>query len=204
MTTVLSAPTAETVPTRRKLFQQQSEIGIALCRRGDWDGGIDRLLRLKKTSSNEEWTPGLASSYLGYGLASRQKKYDEGLRYCEAAVRREVWEPDTYLNLARTHLLRKDPKRAVSALERGLQIDPDHKELLLLQNKLGRRRKLTFPLLARGHFLNRIAGKVRHGLATNRSTKGDAKTTESPTSQATSPGTRPRVVRPPAQTSHSS
>ena len=160
-----SVPSAEATAKRRELLQHLGELGIALCRRGDWVGGIAQLLRLQQTSGTHEWTPGVASSYLGYGLASRKKKYEEGLRHCEEAVRREVWEPETYLNLARTYLLRKELKRAVWALDRGLAMDPDHEEILSLRRKLGRRRKLTFPFLPRGHFLNRLVGGIRHNLA---------------------------------------
>ena len=107
----------------------------------------------------------MADSYLGYGLAVEGGQYEDGLRRCRAAVRRELWEPETWLNLARTYLLRREKRSAVQAIEQGLEIDPDQAELLALQRRLGVRRRPVLGFLDRGHPLNVALGKMRHGFS---------------------------------------
>lgn len=135
-----------------------------MCRRGDWQGGIARLRMVVSESGSLEWVPGLVYSYLGYGLAAAGDEYEEGVRYCESAVRQEVWEPEHYLNLARTYLLRKDRRRAVRVLDLGLRLDAAHPALRALRSQLGWRRRSTFPFLPRAHALNRWTGSLRQQL----------------------------------------
>ena len=139
--------------------------GVDLCRRGDWKRGLAHLSMVEANKGGGQAIPGLALSYLGYGIASQQGRLLDGLRYCQAGVDREIWRAENHFNLARTYLLGGQVKRAIASLDYALGLEPTHPEMLDLRFKLGVRRSPTFPFLDRRHPLNRIAGKLRHQLA---------------------------------------
>lgn len=146
----LSRETAETL-----------ERGIGHCRRDDWDAGLRFLGRLAE-SDERPGLPGLFYSYLGYGIARCDGRLVEGLKLCNHAIKVEFYQPDNYLNLARTHLLAKDRSAAVEAIQGGLAIDPNHVELCALARELGVRRLPVVTFLSRDNPLNRLLGWLRH------------------------------------------
>ncbi|HET9228741.1 MAG TPA: hypothetical protein VFR31_18825, partial [Thermoanaerobaculia bacterium] len=75
---------------------------LALCREGNWNEGLVYLGQLAESGEPGSAMPGLFYSYLGYGIARCQGKVQEGLKLCEHSVKVEFYEPDNYLNLART------------------------------------------------------------------------------------------------------
>jgi hypothetical protein len=79
--------------------------GIALCREGSWRQGLDILRRVAAHDDRQGDLPGLFYSYLGFGIARFDRRVREGLQLCEHAVKREFYQPENYLNLARTELL---------------------------------------------------------------------------------------------------
>ncbi|MDX1383874.1 MAG: hypothetical protein R3190_09550 [Thermoanaerobaculia bacterium] len=158
-----AALSPESSVERRQRLRLAARRGVELCRAGDWATGVEMLSRVAEVDA--DWEPGLAGSYLGYGLASVRGEVDEGLSYCWAAVRREVWEADNHLNLARTYLLRREKKLAVAAIELGLSIDPRHSGLQSLRKRLGIRRKPVLGFLPRGHSLNVALGRLRKKLS---------------------------------------
>lgn len=140
--------------------------GIDCCRRGDWDQGLLYLGRVAEASDRSS-LPGLFYSYLGYGIARCQNRVAEGLKLCEHSVKLEFYQPENYLNLARTCLLGKDRPGAVRAIRRGLKIDSQHLELLALYRELGMREAPVLPFLQRSNPLNQILGRIRHAFRTN-------------------------------------
>jgi len=132
---------------------------LALCRAGDWDGGLYHLGRLAE--SGEPAMPGLFYSYLGYGIARCQGKVKEGLKLCQHSIKVEFYESENYLNLARTCLLDKDRGGAVRAVRKGLKVDPQSLDLLALYRDLGIRQGPVLPFLSRNNLLNRILGRIR-------------------------------------------
>src|SRR5262249_16307719 len=64
------------------------ERAIEQCRKGNWDQGLPYLGQL---ASSEDRTrlPGLFYSYLGYGIALREQRVDEGLKLCKHAIKIE-------------------------------------------------------------------------------------------------------------------
>ncbi len=137
--------------------------GVTLCREGHWNQGIERLAAAADRKSSGE-VSSLMYSYLGYGIAKFKGKRREGLALCEHAVKVEFYQPDNQLNLARTLLLNGNRKKAIEAITRGLQIDPDHSELVTLRKDLGSRRSPVFGFLGRDNFLNVLLGRMRHSL----------------------------------------
>ena len=165
MTQVMSRPRGTDSTEQRELVLRNAQIGIDLCRRGVWKEGLAQLARVEANKGGGQAIPGLALTYLGYGIASQQGRLFDGVRYCRAGVDREIWRAENHLNLARTYLLAGQMKQAIAALDYGLGIEPTNPAMLDLRLKLGVRRSTTFPFLKRNHPLNRIAGKLRHRLA---------------------------------------
>lgn len=144
-------------------FQHALE-GIEQCRRGEWNEGIGRLAKAA-ASAERGFMPGLVFSYLGYGLALKEGRIDEGLALCRHAVRLQLFEPENHLNLARTQLLGDDRSAAYRTVREGLRVDRHDKQLQALRKKLGERRKPTLGFLSRTHPINRALGRLRHAIA---------------------------------------
>jgi tetratricopeptide (TPR) repeat protein len=147
-------------PARREL---SGMLGRAIdeCRKGNWDQGLP-YLGLLADSADRSSLPGLFYSYLGYGIALREQRLDEGLKLCKHAIKIEFFQSENYWNLARLHLLKKDRKNAVKAVREGLKVDPNSTELLALQKDMGTRKLPVLSFLSRNHPLNRILGSLRH------------------------------------------
>ncbi len=142
--------------------------GIDLCRQGSWRQGLDLLRKVAEADDRSTELPGLFYSFLGFGIARFDRRVREGIALCEHAVKREFYQPENYVNLARTYLLIDDRRRATDAVRAGLRIDPDHRELSELIAELGIRRPPVIPLLSRRNPLNHLLGKVRHVLVPQR------------------------------------
>ncbi len=141
--------------------------GIERCRRGEWDTGLAFLGRIAE-ADHSATLPGLFYSYLGYGIALRQKRIQEGLKLCQHSVKIQFYEPENYVNLARTHMLAKDRPSAVRAVLEGLKVIHHHPTLLELHRELGIRSLPVLPFLSRSNPLNQLLGRLRH------SWRGDA------------------------------
>ncbi|MEM7585689.1 MAG: hypothetical protein AAF560_20030 [Acidobacteriota bacterium] len=138
--------------------------GIELCRRDDWNEGLYWLSQAAAGDEHGHGLPALFYCYLGFGVAKYQDQVAHGLRLCKRAVDLELYQPESYYFLARTHLLDGDRRAAFKVVERGLRIDATHGDLLELKNELGERRKPLISWLPRRHPVNRLLGKARHRL----------------------------------------
>ena len=151
------------VPRERRIAVY--ERGLERCRNGDWEDGLVDLAFLAEQGARDE-VPALCYSYLGYGLAHHRGQIKQGLRLCRHAVKLEFFQPECYVNLARAALLSDRYRRqAANAILDGLEIDPDHPDLLELQRQVGARRPRVISFLSRGNVLNRLLGWFRHQLA---------------------------------------
>lgn len=139
--------------------------GIRLCRRGQWQRGLPILVAVAESAARPGELPGLFYSYLGYGLARHQDRVGEGLRLCRHAVKREFWQPENHLNLARTQLIASNRRGAVEAVAAGLRVHDEHPVLNDLRAALGVRRRPVLPFLERAHPVNRWLGTLRHRMS---------------------------------------
>jgi tetratricopeptide (TPR) repeat protein len=137
--------------------------GIELCREGEWKDGIFVLGRIA-ASGRSGSLPGLYHSYLGYGIARLEGRYDEGIKLCRHAIKVQFYEPENYFNLARTALLAGDRKEAVRAIRSGLKVVPGSPELGALYRELGIRQLPVLSFLSRSNPLNLLFGKIRAAL----------------------------------------
>jgi hypothetical protein len=154
--------------------------GIERCRQGDWEVGLSFLGRIAEGCRQGDWEvglsflgriaegerssalPGLFYSYLGYGIALRQRRVQEGLKLCQHSVKIQFYEPENYVNLARTYLLAGDRPAAIRAVLDGLRVIRHHPDLLRLHQELGIRAQPVLPFLGRSNPLNRLLGRLRH------------------------------------------
>lgn len=143
------------------------ERGIARCRKGEWERGLDDLGKLARNEHQGE-LPGVFYSYLGYGIARCRGQVHEGVRLCEHAVKVEFYNPENYLNLARTYLLADNRRRAYKALTQGLRTDRRHTGLIALARQMGWRRRPVLPFISRDNPVNRFLGRLRHDLRRDR------------------------------------
>ena len=131
-------------------------------------GGLERRSPLPGAGGGEGGglggLPGLFYSYLGYGIALRDRRIRDGLKLCRHSIEVEFYQAENYLNLARTCLLANDRKRAVQAVRGGLKIDRNNPHLLALYKELGIRSQPVLRFLDRAHPINQLLGRLRHAI----------------------------------------
>ncbi len=103
-------------------------------------------------------------SYLGLALTLSQGKSEEGQRLCEQAVKREFFDPDLYCNLGIVYLRNRMKAQAFEAFQKGLNLKPGHPRILDELEKYDRRGDPVLSFLPRGHYVNRLLGRVRYRL----------------------------------------
>ena len=146
--------------------RELARAGIASARARDFENGYlvlgeacDRLRQLG------EKLPAPVISYYGLCLALHRGKHREGLELCQAAIDAEPMKAEYYTNLAEVCAAGRQRRKAISALQRGLAIEPGNLRLLDLAARLGRRRAPVIPKLDRSHPVNVTLGRIRHVLA---------------------------------------
>lgn len=153
-------PSPKSLPVGVSMLLDQ---GLDACRRGDWKEGLRYLGRITESGHSTD-LPGVFYSYLGYGIASVDRRIREGLKLCKHSVKVGFHDVENHLNLARTCLLANDRSGAVRAIRNGLKIDPQNAELRKLRQDLGVRNPPVIPFLDRGNPLNIWLGRLRHSL----------------------------------------
>jgi len=101
-------------------------------------------------------------SFLGLSIARAERKWDEAVELCEAAIQRKRGEIQFHLNLADVYAAAGRRENALYTLDKALQSLGKDKRLRNARSKLGKRSTPVLPFLAREHFLNRELGKLRH------------------------------------------
>jgi len=103
-------------------------------------------------------------SYLGLALTLSQGKSEEGQRLCEQAVKREFFDPDLYCNLGIVYLRNRLKAQAFEAFQKGLNLKSGHSRILEELEKYDRRGEPVLSFLPRGHYVNRLLGRLRFRL----------------------------------------
>ncbi len=135
------------------LFEQ----AVSDYRRGSFGDAARTLSLLVENGSRDP----AHLSYCGLLLALTGKR-DRGVAFCEEAVVRNGRRTSLlYLNLARALDVAGRKRDAIEALNRGLLVHPDERQLLRELQRLVPRSQPLFPALGRRHVLNRYAGKAR-------------------------------------------
>jgi predicted Zn-dependent protease len=135
------------------LFEQ----AVSDYRRGSFGAAERTLSRLVESGSRDP----SHLSYCGLLLALTGKR-DRGVALCEQAVVRNGRRASLlYLNLARALDVAGRKRDAIEALNRGLLIHPDERQLRRELQHLVPRSEPLFPSLGRRHVLNRYVGMAR-------------------------------------------
>ena len=103
-------------------------------------------------------------SYLGLALTLSQGKSEEGQKLCEQAVKREFFDPDLYCNLGIVYLRNRLKAQAFEAFQKGLNLKAGHSRILEELEKYDRRGEPILSFLPRGHYVNRLLGRLRFRL----------------------------------------
>ena len=103
-------------------------------------------------------------SYFGLALTLSQGKSEEGQRLCEQAVKREFFDPDLYCNLGIVYLRNRLKAQAFEAFQKGLNLKAGHSRILEELEKYDRRGEPVLSFLPRGHYVNRLLGRLRFRL----------------------------------------
>lgn len=131
-----------------------------------------RALAIAKEAGRMHPDDPMILTHLGYLIAMVEKKYKTAIDACEKSVnimpRRLPAGLDTehkpllYFHLTRVYQAAGNRQEAVRAVYRGIGFDTDNGVLHRELERLGVRRRPVVPFLGRGHFLNRMLGRLRH------------------------------------------
>jgi hypothetical protein len=147
------------------------ERGVLAFRTGDASGAH---VAFEKAHRREPRDPRYMSWY-GLTLVLVERNSNLGVLLCDQALRSAGADPDLLLNQARVHLALNQRERTVKAIQRGLELWPDHAGLLLARESLGWRRRPVLPFLNRNSPLNRLLGRLRHRVARRSSVAASCK-----------------------------
>jgi|WetSurMetagenome_2_1015567.scaffolds.fasta_scaffold41697_3 tetratricopeptide (TPR) repeat protein len=140
--------------------------GIASARARDFENGYLLLGEVcDRLRAAGEKLPAHVISYYGLCLGLHLGKHREASALCQAAIDVYPMKADYYDNLAEVCAAARQRRKAVTAVQRGLAIDPDNARLLDLEARLGRRRDPVVSSLRREHPVNVTLGRIRHALA---------------------------------------
>jgi len=95
-----------------------------------------------------------------YGLAQVLNSNNHGLLLCRDAASNEVFDGEVFLNLAGAEWHSNNRKRAIDAIQHGLNIDTENERLNHACAKLECRKKCCFSFLPRDHKFNRLIGRL--------------------------------------------
>lgn len=131
--------------------------GEDLFRRGE---GLAALAAFEKSASLDSSNP-LCKSYIALLSATERGELARSIKTSEELAGEYPHEPVIYLNLGRLYLRAGRKEECVEALRKGIsQAQGGLPEAVELLESLGIRKKLVFPFLSRGHFLNKYAGII--------------------------------------------
>ena len=145
-------------------MEDQIQLGILYVKEGNYREGFKLLKNAmeKLHGKSPQEVPAKLQSYYGLCLAIHNHDIKGSLEYCRAALKKEFFQPDLYLNLGKVYLLARQKAVAVHAFNKGLKLDDGHAGILNELRKLGIRETPVISFLTRGHFINRILGELRY------------------------------------------
>jgi tetratricopeptide (TPR) repeat protein len=135
-------------------------LGCAYLKEGNYGEAL-HYLQLQKSmyeaDPEKEIPPEFLSNY-GIALAYAENRFSEAVNYCSQAIKKQFYNPEFYLNLARVYQRANRRASAVSVLHKGLKIDVSHPGLLKAVRQLGVRRPPVLSFLPRGSMVNKYLG----------------------------------------------
>lgn len=148
------------VPAAERSFEK----GLASLRTGD---ALEAMAyfeaALRQHRANTQARPHMKyQSFFGLCMARLRGNRKKAMRLCLEAADAEFYNPEVFLNLGRVALMTGDRRVAHQAFQRGLHLDPGHRELRAERREMGVRKRPLFGFLQRTSALNRVTGRLRH------------------------------------------
>jgi tetratricopeptide (TPR) repeat protein len=84
-----------------------------------------------------------------------------GIRHCYEVVKEEKEDVAVFILVALAELKLGHRLRAIKMLDKGLEIDPNHKGLLQTYSKIGQRQKNSLSFLSRDYSVNKVIGRMK-------------------------------------------
>ncbi len=134
--------------------------GIRACREGNWREGLTILSQLAQAEERGGRLPSFFYGYLGQAIARCEGRKRVGLELCQKAMELDPWRPENYVNLAALYMMIGNRRAAVRAIQQGLALDGDHRELTELQATIGARRQPVLRFLSRDNVINYWLGRM--------------------------------------------
>jgi predicted Zn-dependent protease len=123
----------------------------------------DALQHFRNAVAQEPQNP-YYLSFLGLSTALAERDWIKALELCQDALRLKRGELQLHLNLVEVYVAANRLEEAVRALDAAEgQFGADGR-IGRIRKRLGRRRQPVLQFLARGNFLNRKLGQLRHRL----------------------------------------
>ena len=101
-------------------------------------------------------------SYFGLAMALAEKRFRHGAAFSATAIKRELYNPDFYLNLGKVYVAGGYKRKAIDAFHNGLKIAGENSEIRVEIKKIGIRHKPIIPFLPRTHVVNKFLGLLSH------------------------------------------
>lgn len=134
--------------------------GLSRLRAQDYRGAATAFRKAASAAGRDHRQRHRYASF--HGLALVHLGDPGGLARCRGAAAADELDVVLLRNLALAELRAGHRRRALTALHRGLAVDPREPELLRLRSDLGTRRRPILRFLNRDHPLNRLLGRVTY------------------------------------------
>jgi tetratricopeptide (TPR) repeat protein len=123
------------------------------------------LVHFRAADEDADISDVLQSRYTSFhGLTRVCLGDSSGIKLCRKAAAGEAQDAEVYYNLALAEDRLDNREGAVTALRRGLYLDPEHTGLLQLKQNMTQRKHFTMASgLSHTHPLNRLLGKLFRG-----------------------------------------
>lgn len=123
---------------------------------------FQNMLEQVKETNNGKFSEPMHQSYYALCMTMVFGPSREAIQLSERAVSKEFYNPDLYCNLGLVYMRCGKRGPAFRAFQRGLALNRKHPRILRALQKYEMRQQPVFPFLSRGHFLNRLAGRIRY------------------------------------------
>jgi tetratricopeptide (TPR) repeat protein len=111
----------------------------------------------------------LLLSFNGFLTAQVEKKYNNGIKICMAAISspdsQSIYTGALYLNLGKAYTAAGRKAEAVEAFKKGIEAEPENRDIQWEIKKLGTRKKPVIPFLNRSNPVNKYLGRLRSKLS---------------------------------------
>ena len=154
---MLAVATETTTSTPNDSFSEFKE-GVKLLKN---DYPQKALAKLQSAFDSDKNNP-YYISFLGVSIARALQDWSQATELCDRAIQLNPKEIQFHLNVAEVYALAGLREMALHKLDYALGLFGSDSRLERARSKVEKRRTPVLAFLARGHFLNRQLGKLRH------------------------------------------